>query len=198
MIAFLTGTVLAIRGTEVTLDVQGVGYQVFCSRGAVESLVLSEKAALVIYTDVNENAIRLYGFADELEKQVFLLLVHRVKGVGTRTALGIVSSVGKRELLKIIGAGDLARLQTIRGIGKKTAERIVVELREKVGEYIVEAHETGLPVERIVVAPEEDGVQALLVLGFPRPDATRAIAAARAEQPNADTGELVRRALQHI
>jgi len=198
MIAFLTGTVLAIRGTELTLDVHGVGYQVLCSRSAVETLALNEKAALVIYTDVTENAIRLYGFADELEKQVFLLLVHRVKGVGTRTALGIVSSVGKRELLKIIGAGDLARLQTIRGIGKKTAERIVVELREKVGEYIVEAHETGLSVERIVVAPEEDGIQALLVLGFPRPDAMRAIAAARAEQPNADTGELVRRALQHI
>ena len=198
MIASLKGTVLAIRGSEVTLDVHGVGYLVHCSRSAVEALAVTQEAFLVVYTDVNENAIRLYGFADELEKQVFLLLVHRVKGVGTRTALGIVSNVGKRDLLRIIGSGDIAKLQAIRGIGKKTAERIVVELREKVGEYIVEANEAGLTIEKTVVAPAEDGVEALLVLGFPRADADRAIRLARSENPTADTGELVRRALQHI
>ncbi|MBN8551200.1 MAG: Holliday junction branch migration protein RuvA, partial [Deltaproteobacteria bacterium] len=126
MFAKLKGIVDEVEASRVTLDVNGVGYELFCSGGCVSQLERGREAAIIVFTDVNENSIRLYGFADALEKQVFLLLT-TVKGVGSRTAMEIVSCVDKVELLRAIAAQDLKRLQSIKGVGKKTSERIVVE-----------------------------------------------------------------------
>ena len=112
MISSLKGTVAEISGAQVTLEVHGVGYELRCSQACLAALSEGQAAALVVYTDVKEDSISLYGFADRLEKQVFLLLT-KVKGVGARTASDILSRVDKVELLRIIGAGDLARLQAV-------------------------------------------------------------------------------------
>ncbi len=200
MISLLRGLVASLSGNLLTLDVQGVGYEVICTQGRLSTLDLGQEVQIVIFTEVKEESIRLYGFADSLEKQVFLLLT-KVKGVGARTACDIVSYMDKRELLKAIGEGNLTRLQGIRGIGKKTAERIIVELKDKVGEYVIEQRSSGLRPEReITHNPGDEAIEALIVLGFARKDAERVVHAVQADASVSakDAGVLVKEALRHI
>jgi Holliday junction DNA helicase RuvA len=199
MIGSLRGKVEHVVGQTVLLDVQGVGYEVHSTLRLIETLNVGAEASMVIYTDVNQDHIRLYGFLDQLEKQTFLLLL-RVKGVGPKSSADIVSSIDCRELLRIVSAGDLARLQAVKGVGKKTAERIVVELRDKVGEFVAERHvPLSQRVERETV-PLEDAVQALQTLGFIRKDAERAVKQALESglSPQSDTGSIVKEALRFV
>ncbi len=199
MICALTGKVVDIFGTFVALDVGGVAYEVIASSACVSRLSLEMTATVVVYTEVKEDAIRLYGFADKLEKQAFLLLT-KVKGIGPKTASDIISKADKRELLKHIAASDLAGLQSL-GIGRKTAERILVELRDKVGEYALEAQFERLGVERMSVNVARDAIDALAALGFSRAEAERAITAAEksgAVLPTSNAGEMVREALRYV
>ena len=199
MFAKLRGIVDEVEASMVTLDVHGVGYELFCSGGCVAQLVRGQEATIIVFTDVNEDSIRLYGFADTLEKQVFLLLT-TVKGVGSRTGMEIVSRVDKIELLRAIAAGDLQRLQSIKGVGKKTAERIVVELKDRVASYALERQESRLHIERKVSSSFDEACQALEALGFSSKDAARAIAAAKGEGlgADADASSVVKEALRHI
>ena len=198
MISRLTGNVVHISSNIIALDVNGVGYEVFCTSRALENCELEQRSTLVIHTDVKEDLIRLYGFADELEKQVFFLL-KRVKGVGSKSASDIVSKVEKVELLRTIAAGDVQKLQLIKGIGKKTSERIIVELKDKVGEYVLEGQVHRLGVEREITTPFSEATEALMALGFARKDAERAVRAVEIKSSNAsDPGIIVKEALQHI
>jgi Holliday junction DNA helicase RuvA len=199
MFAKLRGIVDEIDVNVVTLDVHGVGYELFCSGGCVARLERGSEATIVVFTDVNENSIRLYGFADPLEKQVFLLLT-TVKGVGSRTGMEIVSRVDKVELLRAIGAGDLQRLQSIKGVGKKTSERIVVELKDRVAAYALERHESRLHIERESSTPFEEACEALEALGFTRKDAERAVAQVQGKGtgPKTDSASVVKEALRYI
>lgn len=200
MIASLRGTILSLSATTVLIDVQGVGYEVRGSRALLERLDVGSQGTVVVYTEVREDAIRLYGFADQLEKQVFMLLTC-VKGIGPKSASELLSKVDKTELLRLIAAGDLAQLQAIRGVGKKTAERIVLELKEKVGEYVVESHR-GEPVgdSGNAAAPIDEAIEALVALGFARRDAERAVrsVAQSVVQGAEGTGAIVREALRHV
>ena len=198
MIASLQGSIEAISGNSAVVNVGGVGYEVVCSHGCLDRLKLNETAKLVVFTCVREDAITLYGFADRLEKQVFSLLL-RVKGLGAKSAANIVSQIDKLELLRSIGAGDVTRLQGIRGVGKKTAERMVVELRDKVMEFASEERE-GAADTTAGIRPVEDAVQALQALGFIRKDAERAVQLAQESLPESaqDAGELVKAALRFV
>lgn len=199
MFSKLKGIVEEIAGDVVTLDVNGVGYELRCSGGCIAALEPGSKAVIIVYTDVNENAIRLYGFSDALEKQVFLLLT-TVKGVGARTSMDIVSQVDKVELLRAIGAQDLQRLQTIKGVGKKTSERIVVELKDRVGEYAMERHESRLTIEKEHSSPAEEACLALESLGFTRKDAEQAVSAVQSHgiAGKVDSAWIVKEALRYI
>ncbi|NLF25587.1 MAG: Holliday junction branch migration protein RuvA [Deltaproteobacteria bacterium] len=199
MIGALSGTVSDISGNRITLDVQGVGYELCCSRASLEKLVQGEEAALIVFTDVKEDSINLYGFEDRLEKQVFLLLT-KVNGVGARTASEIISRMDKLELLRVIGAGDVARLQMVKGIGKKTAERIVVELKDRVAEFAVEKGELQGGLSSSLDQPYEDAIQALVALGFSRKVAEQAVAQARAglSSEHSDSGKIIKEALRFI
>lgn len=198
MIASLKGTIVDLAGSTVVVEVQGVGYEVRCSQACLAQLSPGAEAALVIYTDVKEDAINLYGFADRLEKHVFVLLT-KVNGVGAKTAADIISRIDKRELLRVIGSGDLPKLQSIRGVGRKTAERIVVELKDRVAEMASEKEESrrsgGAGGE-----PFEDAVQALVALGFSRRDAAKAVDQVRAACSGAEIepGRAVKEALRYI
>ena len=201
MIALLTGRIVEINSRVVTIDVGGVGYEVICSLGCIGRLNLGSEATIVIHTDVHEDSIRLYGFSDQLEKRVFGMLI-RVNGVGARTASDIISQIEKRELLRIIGEGDLTRLQKIKGIGRKTAERIVVELRDHVAEYVVDNSASGLTVER-VSEPAQDAIDALAALGFSRKDAQRAVDQVKGSgkagnNGGLSSGEIVKEALRFV
>lgn len=196
MIGYLKGTVISIGGPTVILDVHGVGYEAHCTQASVRQCSPGEVASIVIYTDVREDSIRLYGFADVLEKQVFMLLM-KVKGIGAKTASEIVSRIDKRELLRMIGAGDAGALRATRAMGQKTAERIVLELKDKVAEYALGEQRFD---EGARGAPYEEALQALVALGFTKGDAERALRAARdnGRGMEGDSGEIVREALRYV
>ena len=135
MISQLKGTVDSISAAKATIDVAGVGYEVHCSARCVANLELGKPAKIVVYTYVREDAITLYGFEDAVEKQAFLMLTS-VQGVGPKSAAEIISAIDKLELLRTIGTGDSTQLQRIKGVGKKLSERIIVELKDKVADFV--------------------------------------------------------------
>ena len=213
MIGSLCGKLIACSGNQFLIDVSGVGYEVTVS-GAVLSRNdrQGHELSLFVYTDVKENAIVLYGFRDTLEKQVFLLL-RKVKGIGSRLALNIISAIGAVELLSNIGRSDVAALQRVPGIGKKTAQRLIVELRENVGKMVQGA---GSPAADDEVtwemlagdaarggSPGQDACLALAKLGFAADVAERAVREAELEwrkdstEP-LDASELLRKALTKL
>ena len=122
MIASLRGTVIELEGNLV----HGVGYQVFCTQAAAATLEINTEIKIVTYTEVREDAIRIFGFESKLEKQTFLLLT-LVKGIGPKSALDVLSRIDAKTLLKIIAGGDVSKLKAVKGIGQKTAERVVVD-----------------------------------------------------------------------
>jgi Holliday junction DNA helicase RuvA len=134
VIASVDGKVLARRPGEVVLDAAGVGYRLLVSSETLRGVPpVGERAALLSHLVMRDDAIQLYGFASEAERELFLMLIG-VQGVGPKVALAVLSGGGPRELLSAIAAEDSARFQAVPGIGKRTAERIIVELREKVAE----------------------------------------------------------------
>lgn len=198
MIAQLRGTVEEIEGMSVIVGVGGVGYQVFCSSRCRSELSVASEVTLPIFTEVKEDAIRLYGFADKTEKQVFLLL-NLVKGIGPKSALDIISKIDAKELLRIISKGDLTKLSGIKGLGKKTAERIIVELKDKVGNFAVEQGSGQLLIEKEITSePAHEALLALQALGFTKKDAQRALSQISDIESYVESGLIVRDALRHI
>jgi len=133
MIALVSGTVAVRRGDHVVIDTGGVGYRLAVSAETLRHVpAVGKEVALHTHMVVRDDALQLYGFATEEERELFLMLI-AVQSVGPKVALAVLSGGPPRELLKAVAAGDTARLQAAPGVGKRTAERIIVELREKVG-----------------------------------------------------------------
>jgi len=191
MIGSLRGKLIEKRPNQVLVDVSGVGYQVqiplstFAGVGALHA-----ETSLLIHTHVREDQITLYGFATAREKQCFELLIS-ASGVGPSLALKILSGMSIEELVPAIRKGDLAQLVRIPGVGRKTAERIVVELRDKL--VIVDVPEAGKPITRTQL--EEDVASALLNLGYDGKSVERAIEKSKAAS-GADFEKLLRASLQ--
>ena len=209
MISRLRGEVVDVEGDLIVIDVSGVGYELTCTAALVSRLALGAQATVVVYTDVREDAIRLFGFDSQAERHMFLLLT-RVSGMGPRSSLDVVSTVPIRDLLRAIGSGDVHALMAIKGVGKKKAERIVVELRDLVatmaGERSSSLRSSSLrsmvSVEgggAFVASLSQDAVAALQVLGFPTKDAESAVSRAMAAQGAvSEVGALVREALKFV
>ena len=133
MIALLTGEVVVRRTDHVVVACAGVGYRLAVSAETLRHTpAVGNPATLHTHLIVRDDALQLYGFASEAERDLFLMLIS-VQSVGPKVALAVLSGGSPRELLAAVAAGDTARLQAVQGVGKRTAERIVVELREKVG-----------------------------------------------------------------
>jgi holliday junction DNA helicase RuvA len=136
MIALVAGEVAVRRADHVVISCGGVGYRLAVSAETLRHVPrVGEEAMLHTHLVVRDDALALYGFATEDERDLFLLLIG-VQSVGPKMALAVLSGGSPRDLLSAVAAGDVARLQAVPGIGKRTAERIVVELREKVGPVI--------------------------------------------------------------
>lgn len=131
MIGSIRGQVQLISKDSLILDVNGVGYQIMASASILEEVRQDEELFLQIFTDVRETDISLYGFREATEKEVFLML-RKVKGIGSKLAMAIVDMAGANGVLSAIGIGDSSYLCKVPGVGKKTAERILVELKEQV------------------------------------------------------------------
>ena len=191
MIGLLRGKLIEKRPNAVLLDVGGVGYQVqvplstFAALGALHS-----EATLLIHTHVREDQFSLFGFVTAREKQCFELLIS-ASGVGPSLALKILSGMGIEQLVPAIRKGDLAALVLIPGVGKKTAERIVVELRDKLA--AVDVPESGKPATKSQL--ESDVASALVNLGYDERSVERALEKARAAGGK-DFETLLRESLQ--
>ena len=193
MIARLTGKVLEKGEANAVLDVGGVGYLVHLSQLSLAALPpRGEVAALRIFTHVREDALDLFGFGSEEEEAVFRALID-VKGVGPRAAQNILSGIEPVELAQAVAQGDLARLTKVPGIGKKTAERLVVELRERLV-ALANAAGKGRPAAGADVL--EQLQTALLNLGYKPPQAEGVAQALREEAEGKRLDDLLREALK--
>jgi Holliday junction DNA helicase RuvA len=194
MIAQLVGALAHKSPEEVVVDVHGVGYQVLVSLNCFYRLPEpGDVVRLLIHTHVREDSLQLYGFLDRGEKELFLMLLG-VAGIGPRLALNILSGTPTPEFVDALERGDVGRLVAIPGVGKKTAERLLVELRDKVGRMrAVRPSEA----TRSASAVEGEAASALVNLGYRRTDAERAIKAAAAAGA-ADLEDLIRHALRKV
>lgn len=195
MIGYLQGQLLKATPERVLLDVQGVGYEVHVPLSTWYEIErrLDERIRLHIHTHMREDGITLFGFWTEREKLLFQRLI-AVSGIGPRLAQVTLSGMPPDDLLAAIAAGDLGRLATIPGVGKKTAERMVLELREKMRELAAE-----LPEKAAAAQPSDhDVVSALVNLGYKASQAERAVAEARREKPEAAFNDLLRASLNRL
>jgi holliday junction DNA helicase RuvA len=193
MIARLVGRLVHKSPESLIVDVNGVGYEVFASLNTFYALPSAgENVELEIQTQVRENAIELFGFRDASEKAVFSLLL-TVAGVGPRMALGILSGMTAPDLIDALADGDLGRLVRVPGVGKKRAERLVVELRDRV--QGMRAQPSGDVAGRSSV--EEEAVSALVNLGYRGADAERVVREVL-RQGTADLGDVIRLSLKRL
>ena len=195
MIAFLRGTVAESYPQRLILDVHGVGYEVIVPLSTFDRLnpLPGRELTLKTYLHVRENMQVLYGFATDAERDIFLLLIDRVSGIGPATAIAILGSLSVEQFKQAVVSGDVSGIARAKGVGKKTAERIVLELKDKVGLAATwEAQAQGS------TSQAADAELALIALGFKQVESRKAIAAHLKENPNADADELIRAALRSM
>ncbi|HIZ63992.1 MAG TPA: Holliday junction branch migration protein RuvA [Firmicutes bacterium] len=183
MIGYLRGKVLSLQQDSVLLDVGGVGYEVICSGAAFANLSgvkKGEEGEVYTYLQVSEQGIALYGFADIREKELFLRLTS-VQGVGAKMAIAALSAMRPADLTEAIYTADVKRLTSVKGLGKKTAERIVLELHGKISaDEILGTSEGGMSAPALPKSQADaDAVAALMNLGFTRQESTRAVERAK-------------------
>jgi holliday junction DNA helicase RuvA len=189
MIASVRGMVTVRRPDHVVIESAGVGYRLAVSAETLKAVpAVGKEKLLHTHLVMRDDGIYLYGFASEDERELFLLLIG-VQGVGPKVALAVLSGGTTRELLRAIGAGDSARFQAVPGIGKRTADRIIVELREKV------AGDAGVADEIVITKTDDPRTlarQGLVGLGFSAQEADELLAEAAGETPEELIGEALR------
>lgn len=207
MIGQLKGIVDAIGEAHAIVDVGGVGYEVQLSARTLRNLKLGEAVTLTIDTHVREDAIRLFGFQSEVERSWFRTL-QNVQGVGSKVALGVLGVLSTHDLANAIALGNWAAVEQAPGVGKKLAQRIVAELKDKAPALSVAglnvpvaagggaADASALPAEGLAAA---EAISALTNLGYNPAQASAAVAAAMKELgADADTAKLIRRGLKEL
>lgn len=199
MIAQLRGRLLAKEPHRVVVDVGGVGYQVFVPLSTFYRLPeVSGEVSLFTHTHVREDALQLFGFASRDEQTLFELL-QGVSGIGPRLATNILSGISVEELVPALTGGDVARLRAVPGVGKKLAERLLVELREKVAAALALSGAAAPPAPAGSDPLLEDVISALVNLGCNRKDAAKAAEAARRTHgPSADFELVIKTALRGV
>lgn len=175
MIAYLSGRLVFKDPTYVIIDVGGIGYEVKISLQTYSKIKDEEQIRLLTFLQIKEDAHTLYGFKEEAEKRLFLLLIS-INGVGPGTGLMILSSLNTEEIEHAILSGDVATIQHVKGIGVKTAQRIILELKDKVGKGTSEASATPLGFLKSSNKTRDEALQALITLGFPKAVAEKNIA----------------------
>lgn len=196
MIYSVNGTVELIEPNLAVIDCGGVGYACRTTANTLSQLKIGEKAKLLTYLSVREDAVELFGFYDSAELNCFKMLIS-VSGVGPKAALSILSGMTPQAFALCVASGDSKTLTNAPGIGKKTAERIVLELKDKVSKQDVAAGVKGSAVP-IVAAPSNtyaEAVSALMVLGYSNGEATSALSGL---DPSAPSDELIRAGLKKL
>jgi len=198
MIALLTGRLAFKAPTHLALDVQGVGYEVFIPLSTYYNLPnLNDSLSLSIHTHVREDAIQLFGFSTQQEKEAFVLLM-TVSGIGPKSALGILSALPVSDLVSAIQSADVEKLETVPGIGKKSAGRLVLELKDK----LIKLHPGAPTPDRVTTGQDEifdDALSALTNLGYRGSDAKEALKQVRKSRSESlSLQELIRETLKDL
>lgn len=197
MIHHLHGTLVESLPTQIVVDVGGVGYHVLIPLSSYDKLpAAGSQIKILTHLAVREDAHILYGFMTSAERDLFRLLVNHVSGIGPKTALDVLSGTSVTSFKASVVAGDTAALSRVKGIGKKTAERIVVELKDKVGIAAAWEAASASHAPSAEEAKINDAVLALIALGYKQVDAHKAVKTASAKHPDAGTGELVTASLK--
>jgi len=198
MIAFLRGRILEKQTNRVLVDVNGVGYEVFIPLSTFYDVGdEGAETALRIHTHVREDALQLFGFLTLLERQMFERLI-AVSGIGPKLAIAVLSGLETRDLVSAVQRADVARLTTIPGVGKKTAERIVLELKDRLTHVLVPTATDVKPQAAEADRVRDDLMSALQNLGYHRPDAERAVDAVLRDAPNQSLGSALKDALRRL
>lgn len=191
MIGFLNGKIISAKPTRILLDVNGVGYSVNISINTFENVSDKSEVSLFIHTNVKEDSITLYGFYTEAEKEMFELLIC-VNGIGPKLAISILSGIRVNDLKSAILAGDVSRIIAVPGIGRKTAERLVLELKNKV-DQVIEEGEKEIPFNI-----KREAVSALTTLGYNYKIAENAVRDILSKDGGIPIEELIKKALANL
>lgn len=196
MIAFVRGPIASLEPTHVVVDCGGVGYRCRISLQTYETIRHGKDVLLHTFHQVKEDSQTLFGFADPSELQAFELLIN-VQGVGGATALLLLSSLAPNELQTAIARQDVALLKKVKGVGQRTAERLVVELKDRVsvsaGPTVAGIAAAGIKMPK---SAKEEALQALATLGFARSAVEAKVDALLATTPAADTGSIIKGVLR--
>lgn len=203
MIAYIRGRVLEMTSETAIIEVNGLGYEAYCSGGAFRKITVGESVELYTYLQVKEDGVTLFAFGNPKEKELFLKLIS-VSGVGPKMGISILTGLTGEQLVEAIATADVKRLSTVKGLGKKTAEKIVLELHGKIS--AAEVMNAGAdPITKAAEAAtaskmsgeDEEAVSALMGLGFTRNESVQAVK--RAHDMGATRVEdIIRKALQGV
>lgn len=201
MIAYIRGRALTTTEETAIVDVNGIGYELYCSRGAFQKITVGEQVELYTYMQVKDDGMTLFGFATPYEKELFLKLIS-VSDVGPKKGITVLSGMSLDDFTQAVATADTKRLLTVKGLGKKTAEKIILELHGKISaaellegdapQTSVRAQDTGK-----LSKDDEEAVAALTGLGFTRTESVQAIKRAK-ERGAVSTEEIVMKALQGL
>jgi len=193
MIAFVRGKFVNKTPARVVVDVNGVGYDLQISLNTYSTIANADEGLLHAYIHLYENGQTMYGFATVAEKDIFLQLIS-VSGVGAATARMMLSGMRPDEIVKAIVQGNTKQLESIKGIGKKSAERLIVELRDKLGKQALESPLTSLAVQSV----DADAINALIALGISKPIAENAVKKVILSNPDIALEDMIKQALKNL
>jgi Holliday junction DNA helicase RuvA len=191
MIGYLKGKIISSKPTQILLDVNGVGYEIKISINTFERISGKDTVSLHIYTNVKEDSITLFGFYSEAEKEMFELLIS-INGVGPKSALGLLSGISTDELKQAIITNNVERMIAVPGIGRKTAERLILELRNKVRDI---KEEGTIPTKPSL---QKEAVSALTTLGYNLVSAEKAVNKILSDDSGIALEELIKRSLKEL
>lgn len=191
MIGYLTGKIISSKPTQILLDVNGVGYEIRISINTFERISGKEKVSLHIYTNVKEDSISLFGFYSEAEKEMFELLIS-ISGVGPKSALSLLSGISTDDLKQAIVTSNVERMIAVPGIGRKTAERLILELKNKVRDI----KEEGLTQTKPSL--QKEAVSALTTLGYNLVSSEKAVNKILTQLPECSLEELIKSSLKEL
>ena len=195
MIAYLKGIIDIKRQDYVVIDVHGVGYKIFMPEGAIQNLEIDSEAKIYTFMRVREDDVSLYGFLNVEELAMFELLIS-VGGIGAKSAVGILSNIAPSKFALAVITDDVTTLKKLPGIGAKTAQRIILELKDKIKTQEATEQESEIKQKIEVSDSAKDAIEALQVLGYTRREVEEAIS--KIGDSNLTTEEIIKQGLKYL
>ena len=193
MYEYIRGSIADISPANIVIDAGGIGYFITISLNSYSQLSGKKEARLFLHQVVREDAHLLYGFADQNERELFRSLIS-VNGVGASTAIMMLSSLSADEIRAAVSTGNVAVLQGVKGIGAKTAQRIIIDLKDKIGKL----QETGQILLNTDNTIKIEALSALVMLGFAKKDAEKVVSKILQEQPDVSVESVIKQALKRL